>query len=100
VRARAPWNGGTVDVEDEVSQAAYQCAKTATCALPFCVSAIDTSTCEVGAGASVQGVRVFMAVMPMLMLLLFYGLHTRGTRPWYQRKQVVDSGRGRLTMER
>jgi hypothetical protein len=53
------------------------------------------SAAAIGSHATAHS-RAYFAVPLLALIALAYGLRTRATRPWYERKKLVDKGTGRL----
>ena len=97
VRARASVGGETVTVEDECGGAVYQCVKNGDCPrLPFVVSAHLPGVHQIGLEANLPEGTLVLLILSTLMLLVLYPASSMGTRSWYAKLRVRDSGSGSL----
>jgi hypothetical protein len=96
VRAKARVDGADAVLEDECGGAVYTCAKAGTCPrLPFVVSD-HFDEHHLGPSPTLHTGVIALLVLTALILGIAYPAHTVGSRPWYLRKKVRDTGSGRL----
>jgi hypothetical protein len=90
--------GVTRVVEDDCGEAYHRYATERPCApVPFTVSTIAPSWHQIGTGPQLTVGRCIMLGILCLTLLIVYPASVSASRPWYEKKRVVDSGNGRLT---
>jgi hypothetical protein len=94
VRARVPDHGG-ISVSDECSQWAYHRARVGSGTVPFVLSEHAPSVHQIGPRATLSRGQVCALVAVMLSGFV-YPLVGLRTRPWYLKRRVNDTGRGRL----
>jgi hypothetical protein len=98
LRAEALAPDGPVTLEAHCGEALYRCAGWGRCAeVPFVVAAHHPSVSQIGERATISNMQTMVLVLMALFLGAIYPLAALGTRPWYARRKVNDSGRGGLT---
>lgn len=65
-------------------------------AVPFLVVPFHPKTHDIGTQPTLNAFICAVAFLVLLVVAGGYFLHTRHTRPWYERKKVVDVGKGPL----
>lgn len=90
-------SGHTVTVEDEIHRMAFtDDAAAPGTRVPFVVSSSSSRIAQIGTQPGVNGGAVAVATLFALLAALVYGIVVRATRPWYERKRVVEHGVGAL----
>lgn len=94
-------HGAQRTVEDNCGEAYFRCVSSGQCTrVPFTVSSIAPSWSQIGDGPQLTVGRAVLLGIMSVILLFAYPLSALGTRPWYLKKRVVDSGGGRLAQAR
>lgn len=90
-------SGHMVTVEDEIHRNAFTDSEVAPGArVPFVVSTGSSRIAQIGTQPGVHAGAVVAAAFFSTMLALLYAVVVRATRPWYERKRVVEQGAGAL----
>jgi hypothetical protein len=88
-------SGNTVTVSDEVSPlAAYDEAVSPGSRVTFTVSTASARVAQVGRAPGVSVLAVILAAFAAIFTALLYVLSVLSSRPWYERKRVVERGAG------
>jgi hypothetical protein len=87
-----------VDDRDLVLASETNMSFYATCPsqVPFLVVPFHPSTHDLGTQPTVRALTVFFAWLLFVGVAGVYFVRTRKTRPWYERKKVIDVGSGPL----
>ncbi len=97
VRASAPWGEGrTISVEDDCSERVWSCASAGECDVPFVVAEHAPGYQLIGTAPSVNSGLLVLCMIGASILGLGYWASAMQTRPWYQKRKVVEGGGGRL----
>lgn len=97
---RSTWNDqGTVrTAEDDCGEAYFACVTEGRCRqVPYTVSTIAPSWHQIGMGPQLTVGRAIIMGLLCLVLLIAYPASAMSSRPWYQKKRVVEGGTGRLS---
>ncbi len=100
---RGAWDdhGTARTLEDDCGQPYFNYVTEATCArVPFTVSTIAPSWHQIGTGPQLTVGRCIILGILCLIIVIAYPASTLASRPWYEKKRVVDSGNGRLAASR
>ena len=99
VRARMPSGDGLfTTLEDDCNEALYTCVAQGRCAhVPFVVSTHLPSLHQLVARPALSVSRCIGILMLTLFLGLAYTMSTNDSQPWYMKKKLDESGRGKLS---
>lgn len=91
-------DGATVTVGDETGDGPSRCVESRQCArVPFVVSTVDPSWHQFGVDPHLTTGRAVLLILFCLVLLIAYPASAVGSRPWYLRAKVNDTGSGMLS---
>lgn len=100
---RGVWDDhGTVrTLEDDCGEGYFNYVTQNPCArVPYTVSTIAPSWHQIGAGPQLTVGRCIILGLLCLVVVIAYPASVFASRPWYEKKRVVDSGNGRLSTSR
>lgn len=97
---RGTWNdqGAVRELQDDCGEAYFTCVTEGRCGqVPFTVSTIAPSWHQIGTSPQLTVGRAIVLGILCLFVVLGYPLSTMSSRPWYQKKRLVEGGSGRLS---
>lgn len=91
-------DGGRAQVlTDECSAAVWSCVQSGACPeVRYTVSALSDGVVQIGVGGQITDGRAIVLGLVAAALLLIYPISVFGSRPWYLRRRIVDTGTGKL----
>jgi hypothetical protein len=88
-------SGHMVTVTDETSLNAYFSEQTAVGSrVPFVVASASSRLAQVGTQPGVSTLATILSGLAAAFLAMIYGITVSATRPWYEKKKVVEHGAG------
>lgn len=89
--------GGAQVLTDECSAAVWSCVQSGACPeVRYTVSALSDGVVQIGVDAQLTDGRAIVLGLVAAALLLVYPFSVFGSRPWYLRRRIVDTGTGKL----
>jgi hypothetical protein len=99
--AIASVDGKDVSLASETNYGFYTFAKAERAAgrpveVPFVVLPFQVTTADIGTRPTLLSITCFLSWFFLIAVVVGYRVHAQHTRPWYDRKKVIDAGPGPL----